>query len=85
MLPYLPYDSKILEAISCVDDTALLQQDLINVTQWSQENSMVIGSPGLHDKKFELLCHLSGKDSSLHQLPFTSGLWAVQLHHLQRC
>ena len=71
MPPYLPYDSKILKAISCVDDTALLQQDLINVTQWSQENSMF-----LHDKKFELLCHLSGncKDSSLHQLPFTSGL-----------
>ena len=29
----------------------------------------------LHDKKFELLCHLSDKDSSLHQLPFTSELY----------
>ena len=70
MSPYLPYDSKILKAISCMDDTSLLQQDLINVTQWSQENSMV-----LNDKKFELICHLSDKDSSLHQLPFTSELY----------
>ena len=29
----------------------------------------------LHDKKFELLCHLSDKDSPLHQLPFTSELY----------
>ena len=63
-------DSKLLKAISCMDDTALLQQDLVNVSQWSQENSMV-----LHDRKFELLCHLSDKDNSLHQLPFTSELY----------
>ena len=63
-------DSKILKAISCVDDTALLQQDLVNVSQWSQENSMV-----LHDRKLELLCHLSDKDNSLHQLPFTYELY----------
>ena len=29
----------------------------------------------LHDRKFELLCHLSDKDNSLHQLPFTSELY----------
>ena len=29
----------------------------------------------LHEKKFELLCHLSNKDSTLHQLPFTSELY----------
>ena len=45
--------------LTCVDDV-----------QWSLENSMV-----LHDKKFELLCHLSDKDSSLHQLSFTSELY----------
>ena len=29
----------------------------------------------LHDRKFELFCHLSDKDNSLHQLPFTSELY----------
>ena len=29
----------------------------------------------LHEKKFELLCHLSNKDNTLHQLPFTSELY----------
>ena len=40
----------------------------------------------LHDKKFELLCHLSDKDSSLHQLPFTSELYNYNqpLHNCQR-
>ena len=55
-----------------MDDTALLSQDLINVSQWSQENSMA-----LHDEKFELLCHLSDKDSSHHQLPFISELYTT--------
>ena len=63
-------ETRITRAISCVKDTALLQQDLLNVSRWSQENSMV-----LHEKKFELLCHLSNKDSTLHQLPFTSELY----------
>ena len=38
-------DSKLIEGISCMDDTALLQRDLVNVSQWSQENSMVLQSP----------------------------------------
>jgi len=29
----------------------------------------------LHEKKFELLCHLSKKDNSLQQLPFTSEVY----------
>jgi len=63
-------DTRLLKAIACLNDTLLLQQDLINVSQWSQENSMV-----LHENKFELLCHLSNKDSLLQQLPFTSELY----------
>ena len=63
-------DTRIIRAITCVKDMTLLQQDLLNVSQWSKENSMV-----LHEKKFELLCHLSNKDSTLHQMPFTSELY----------
>ena len=63
-------DTRLLTAITCTDDTDLLQQDLVSVSHWTEENSMV-----LHDKKFELLCHLSNKDNSLHQLPFTSELY----------
>jgi len=53
-----------------MEDTELLQQDLLNVSHWSEENSMA-----LHEKKFELLCHLSKKDNSLQQLPFTSEVY----------
>ena len=63
-------DTRLLRAITCTDDTDLLQQDLFSVSLWSEENSMV-----LHEKKFELLCHLSNKGNPLHELPFTSELY----------
>ena len=63
-------DTRLLRAITCTDDTNLLQQDLLCVSLWSEENSMV-----LHEKKFELLCHLSNKGNLLHELPFTCELY----------
>ena len=33
-------DSRIFRGISCVNDTKLLQEDLVNVTNWSTQNNM---------------------------------------------
>ena len=63
-------DTRLLRVITCTDDTDLLQQDLFSVSVWSEENCMVF-----HEKKFELLCHLSNKGNPLHELPFTSELY----------
>ena len=69
-------DTRLLRAITCTDDTDLLQQDLLSVSLWSEENSMV-----LHEKKFELLCHLSNKGNLLHELPFTCELYTYTTSH----
>ena len=58
-------DSCILHGTSCVNDTKLLQEDLINVTNWSKRNNME-----LNEKKFQLISH-KFKRTLLDVLPFS--------------
>ena len=58
-------DTRIKKAISSVQDTVLLQEDLNNAIDWSDRNNML-----LHQKKFELVTHLAGQRNNLQELPF---------------
>ena len=42
--------TRIMKEISCVNDTAMLQQDLNYVIHWSLQNNML-----LHEDKFDLI------------------------------
>ena len=57
-------DSRILRKISSVDDTKLLQEDLINISCWSKQNNME-----LNEDKIQLITHRFQK-CSLDDLPF---------------
>ena len=58
-------DTHIKKAISSVQDTVLLQENLNNAIDWSDRNNML-----LHQKKFELVTHLAGQRNNLQELPF---------------
>ena len=45
-------DTRILRKISGVDDTLLLQEDLLNIAKWSQENNIE-----LNKDKFQFMSH----------------------------
>ena len=63
-------DTKLIKEIYKSDDNSLLQNDLINVINWSHENRMT-----LNDEKFELICHKPNRYyqnlQSLKELPFS--------------
>lgn len=67
LISHFADDTRILKAITCSHDVTLLQEDLHETITWSAKNKMV-----LHEGKFELLCHTTGKPKLLHELPFTS-------------
>ena len=58
-------DSRIFRGISCVNDTKLLQEDLVNVTNWSTQNNME-----LNEDKFQFIMH-KFKRTLLDTLPFS--------------
>ena len=61
-------DSRIYKSISLSKDSALLQQDLINVSEWSKLNNMK-----LHDDKFVYLnFNIRSRNSTMANLPFYS-------------
>ena len=66
-------DTRIMRAIKTVEDSALLQEDLNRVIEWASDNNML-----LHQDKFEVLNHSTGKSALLKQLPFTSELYCYQ-------
>ena len=57
-------DSRIEHKISGVSDTKLLQEDIINVTNWSKQNNM-----NLNESKFKFVSHKFHR-SLLDHLPF---------------
>ena len=57
-------DSRIVHKISGVSDTKLLQEDIINVTNWSKQNNM-----NLNESKFKFVSHKFHR-SLLDHLPF---------------
>ena len=59
-------DVKIVKAISSVEDTELLQEDLRNVQIWAAQNNME-----LNEDKFQYICH-SFKSKLLDVLPFAN-------------
>ena len=67
LISHFADDTRILKAITCSHDVTLLQEDLHETITWSSNNKMV-----LHEGKFELLCHTTGKPKLFHELPFTS-------------
>ena len=58
-------DSRILHSISGMNDTKLLQEDLMNVTEWSNHNNME-----LNEDKFQFVSH-KFKKTFLDNLPFS--------------
>ena len=58
-------DTRMSKAISCVQDTEVLQKDLNAVIKWSKRNNMK-----LHEDKFELLCYQTNGPKLLQELPF---------------
>ena len=60
-------DTRILKAITCSNDVALLQEDLHETIAWSTKNKMV-----LNEDKFELICHTVSKTNPLKELPYTT-------------
>ena len=60
-------DTRLSKIISCCEDKDILQEDLINVIEWSLRNNMK-----LHESKFELLSYNTPKSFLLQQLPFTA-------------
>ena len=66
-------DTRIMRAIKTTEDSALLQEDLNRVIKWASDNNML-----LHQDKFEVLNHSTGKNALLKQLPFTSELYCYQ-------
>ena len=59
-------DSRIVHKISGVCDTKLLQEDIINVTNWSKQNNM-----NLNESKFQFVSHKFHR-SLLDHLPFSN-------------
>ena len=64
-------DTRIMKEISCVNDTAMLQQDLNDVIHWSLQNNML-----LHEDKFDLITHRANPLSTLYELPHISELFS---------
>ena len=64
-------DTRIMKEISCVNDTAMLQQDLNDVINWSLQNNML-----LHEDKFDLITHRANPLSTLYELPHISKLFS---------
>ena len=65
MLSSFADDTRLSMAISMSDDMTHLQADLNKTIEWSLANNML-----LHEKKFDLLCHTTGKCDLLNNLPF---------------
>ena len=63
-------DTRVSIAVSCEQDVSALQDDLINVIQWSERNNMA-----LHKDKFEYMCHRHNGRNPLVELPFVSELY----------
>ena len=62
---------EFMKEISCVNDTAMLQQDLNDVINWSLQNNML-----LHEDKFDLITHRANPLSTLYELPHISKLFS---------
>ena len=60
-------DTRLSKQISCCKDTILLQNDLVSVVNWAEQNNMA-----LHENKFELLTYRTPRSRLLEELPFTS-------------
>ena len=58
-------DTRVSKQISCFEDCALLQADLLRVIEWAHCNNMK-----LHEQKFELLNHLHNRRNHSSELPF---------------
>ena len=59
-------DTRLKKSISTVEDTLLLQEDLHNTVNWSDQANMK-----LHQDKFELLSHTTDTSALLKELPFS--------------
>ena len=60
-------DTGVSKQISCEHYVKLLKDDLYNIIDWSNSNSMM-----LHEDKFELIIHKHTLKSTIYELPFVS-------------
>ena len=60
-------DTRLKKSIQSVNDTKKLQDDLVSTIEWSKRNNMQ-----LHQSKFELLTHSTGRAKLLSELPFST-------------
>ena len=67
-------DTRLLKAIKEPDDCSKMQDDLIGVYKWAEENHMMFNS-----KKFELL-NYSARSRNLHQINCNTGLFNYPLY-----
>ena len=60
-------DTRLKKAIQSTHDTKKLQDDLDSTIEWSERNNMQ-----LHQSKFELLTHSTGRAKLMTELPFST-------------
>ena len=60
-------DTRLKKSIVSTSDTKHLQVDLVSAIKWSERNNMQ-----LHQSKFELLTHSTGRAKLLSELPFST-------------
>ena len=60
-------DTRLKKSIISTNDTNKLQEDLESAIKWSERNNMK-----LHQAKFELLTHSTGRAKLLNELPFSA-------------
>ena len=60
-------DTRLKKAIQSIHDTKKLQDDLDSTIEWSERNNMQ-----LHQSKFELLTHSTGRAKLMTELPFST-------------
>ncbi|KAL5257941.1 hypothetical protein ACHWQZ_G012778 [Mnemiopsis leidyi] len=60
-------DTKLIGAISGLQDVELLQEDLNTVIEWSKNNNME-----LHENKFEVVSYPLNESKTMRELPFYS-------------
>ena len=60
-------DTRLKKSITSTNDTKNLQEDLECAIKWSERNNMK-----LHQSKFELLSHSTGRAKLISELPFST-------------
>ena len=60
-------DTRLKRSIDSVEDTTLLQEDLMTAIKWSAQNNMQ-----LHESKFELVTHSTGRSKLIQELPYST-------------